>query len=260
MTMAAATFRTTGRRLFLGSTGGITAYAVYQAKYDPPHLVWDLDATLLCSVTPLTSGTATPPLPGFSSKEDQWFDQIDDDFPFEEGVPNTRTYWRPGVRSLLQVLRVFTVQHVFTAAQESYTENILQQMDRSLFATIVHRDLVPQPSGKDLVETILRYNHNNNHTTTASEALLQRCILLDDRTRNFTPQQGQNGVHVVPFDVTAFTDPSRAGSSPLVANYRELARWTAIAALALLVPDVRTILPFFQSPDHQQRFRRDADR
>ena len=215
------------RRVLLGSTGTISAYAAYKAKYDPPHLVWDLDHTLLCSVTPLPK---TDEYPHYDS-----FTQIDDDFPYRGTRPNTRTYWRPGARGALQLFRYFAVQHVYTAAQETYTENILDQMDRTLFTTVLHRDCCKQPNGKDLQDIIDR---NPNIS-------LSRCILFDDRTRNFQPQDGENGVHVKLFEVQ--------DSQPWK-EYVEVARWTGIVFLALLVPDVRTILPFFQSADHKKRF------
>lgn len=223
---------TTARLLFLGTTGSITAYVTYKAMYDPPHLVWDLDNTLLCSVTPLSSSAA------IEEGLYDYFDQIDDDFPFEEDIPNTRTYWRPGARTMLQVFRVFCVQHVFTAAQATYTENILQQMDRSLFHTVIHRDLIPQPKGKDLQHVVNKYQHP------LGQQLMHRCILFDDRISNFRPQKGENGVHVVPFQVEK--------NSGIWTEYREMARWMGIAVLALLAPDVRLVLPYFQSPSQKR--------
>jgi NLI interacting factor-like phosphatase len=225
-TMASAIF--TAQRILLGTSGTITAYATYKAKYDPPHVIWDLDHTLLCSVTPLPSSA----LAGYD-----YFDQIDDDFPFEKGIPNTRSYWRPGARTMLQLFRFFTIQHVFTAAQETYTENILQQMDRSLFHTIIHRDEIPQPKGKDLLHIVEKACPNKLH----------RCILWDDRTKNFRPQNGENGVHVVPFLV-------EKSAGKFWPEYREMARWMGIAFVALLAPDVRSILPYFQSKEHQKTF------
>lgn len=221
----------TGRNLLLGTTGSITAYATYKAKYDPPHLVWDLDNTLLCSVTPRPSSA----LAGYD-----YFDQIDDDFPFQGDLPNTRTYWRPGARTLLQLFRFVAVQHVFTAAQETYTDNILQQMDQSLFHTVIHRDQISQPKGKDLQHILQACQQDYPRVG------LHRCILWDDRTKNFQPQQGENGVHVVPFEVE-----KRNGKW---GDYTEMARWVVIVCLALMVPDVRTVLPYFQSKDHQRRF------
>ena len=49
----------------------------FQAKMRPLHLVWDLDNTLLLSLTPLEKGvTATKMV-----SPARYFDQIDDDFP-----------------------------------------------------------------------------------------------------------------------------------------------------------------------------------
>lgn len=230
---------TTAAKKILWSTAGsltsTTAYVCFQAKYDPPHLIWDLDNTLLCSVTPLD----TAPRKGYEAPG-SFFDQVDDDFPFEgNGAPNTRTYWRPGARGALQFFRLFTVQHVFTAAQATYTENILQQMDRSLFSTIIHRDLVPQRNGKDLQETIKACQGSAN-------IRLGRCVLWDDRTKNFRPQNGENGLHVVPFEVGTGGAAWR--------EYQEIARWVGVAVLALLAPDVRWVLPYFRSEEHKERF------
>lgn len=67
-------------------TGGISAYGVYKANYDPPHLVWDLDETLLHSVCPIEQALTSEVHPSDSNR---FFDQIDDDFPFKKGTPNT---------------------------------------------------------------------------------------------------------------------------------------------------------------------------
>jgi hypothetical protein len=79
-----------------GAVGG--AHALLMAKLRPLHLVWDLDNTLLLSITPLDKGVAaTETLPA-----ERWFDQIDDDFPYTGSEPNTRTTFRPGARAALR--------------------------------------------------------------------------------------------------------------------------------------------------------------
>jgi hypothetical protein len=118
------------------------------------------------------------------------FDQIDDDFPFDSKTmePNTRTYFRPGARMALQVCSLFGVLHVYTAAQESYTNNIMRELDpeRKLFTKVLHRDEYPAivKNGKDLSVAIDR---------------MDRAILFDDKVSNFKPQKYQNGVGVIPF-------------------------------------------------------------
>lgn len=118
------------------------------------------------------------------------FDQIDDDFPFDDKTlePNTRTYFRPGARIALQLCSLFSVMHVYTAAQESYTNNILKQLDpdRKLFTQVLHRDDYPAivKRGKDLSVAIDR---------------MDRAILFDDKISNFKPQQYQNGIGVAPY-------------------------------------------------------------
>lgn len=287
---------TAARRLLLGTTGGVSAFAAYKAKTDPPHIVWDLDNTLLCSVVTLlppvgstTTYTATDATASSSFFSYDYFEQIDDDFPFNDRTPNTRTFWRPGVKILLQVCGTFAVQHVYTTAQGTYTDNILAQLDpkRTIFHTVIHRDIAPASvkDGKDLtliesivhhrqqrkaVEEVLANNENNKDDVATTMAkfqksklekpagLLHRMILFDDRTKNFTPQKGENGVHVFPFQIE--TDPHLPPPSAVPAEdwfreSKEVARMVGISFLALLVPDVRSsLLPYFRSEEHNERF------
>jgi hypothetical protein len=64
--------------------------------------------------------------------------QIDDDFPFEGSEPNTRTTFRPFAKAALAYLGLFCTQHVFTAAQQTYTQNIMERLDphARIFATV----------------------------------------------------------------------------------------------------------------------------
>jgi hypothetical protein len=87
-----------GAMWLLITGGAVGTHALLMAKLRPLHLVWDLDNTLLLSITPLAKGVAaTQRLPAA-----RWFDQIDDDFPHPDGQPNTRTTLRPGARAALR--------------------------------------------------------------------------------------------------------------------------------------------------------------
>ena len=87
-----------GAMWLLITGGAVGTHALLMAKLRPLHLVWDLDNTLLLSITPLAKGVAaTQRLPAA-----RWFDQIDDDFPHPDGQPNTRTTFRPGARAALR--------------------------------------------------------------------------------------------------------------------------------------------------------------
>jgi len=86
----------------------VIGHALYKAKTDPVHMFWDLDHTILCSITPIELDNDTeqtnnkqsiskcPVSPSNllpSSPKLQYFDQIDDDFDIpDDGSPNTRTY------------------------------------------------------------------------------------------------------------------------------------------------------------------------
>jgi hypothetical protein len=88
----------------------------------------------------------------------------------------------------LQACSLFGVLHVYTAAQETYTNNIMNVLDpeRKLFTKVLHRDEYPTivKNGKDLSVAIDR---------------MDRAILFDDKVSNFKPQQYQNGVGVIPY-------------------------------------------------------------
>ena len=198
------------RRAAAASCGSVVAAAAYKRQTDPLHIFWDLDHTLLCSVSPIPAGDA----------RGSYFDQIDDDFPYEGSVPNTRTFWRPGARAALAVCGIFATQHVFTAAQDTYTANIMRELDGSAFATVTTRDGVPScvKQGKDLSLVVDRAD---------------RSLLFDDRAKNFRPQRGRNGVLVKPYDRVATSD---------AAEMLEMARCVGIAFLALLAPDARDVV------------------
>ena len=276
--MTAATIA--GRRLLLGFGGAGFAAATYnKVVKDPPHLVWDLDNTILCSVSPHPSSESAPGdlainLFGLYSYPLESFDQIDDDFPFVENQPNTRTYWRPFARTALHFCSLFATQHVYTTAQGTYTENILNQLDpdRTLFQTVIHRDVAPDSvkNGKDL--KLIAAAARNAETATTEE-MMKRLILFDDRTKNFTPQNGENGVHVVSYEIKdLITEQSRASHSQdddnsnihnppeqlpisfLLQEGKEVGRFVLISILALYTPDVRSILPYFRSSEHNKRF------
>ncbi|KAL3779889.1 hypothetical protein HJC23_001479 [Cyclotella cryptica] len=187
------------RRMALIGTTGITGLATYKAHTDPIHLFWDLDHTILCSISPLPKDPITSTTKQKDSKQSipiptppalEHFDQIDDDFPYDAKTlaPNTRTYFRPGVRTALQLCSYFGILHVYTAAQESYTNNIMKELDpdASLFTKVLHRDEFPAivKEGKDLSIATDR---------------LDRAILFDDKTSNFKPQRYENGIGVIPY-------------------------------------------------------------
>lgn len=74
--------------------------------------------------------------------------------------------------------------HVYTAAQESYTNNILNKLDRKLFTKVLHRDDYPAivKEGKDLSVAIDR---------------MDRAILFDDKVSNFKPQVSSHNLFTV---------------------------------------------------------------
>jgi hypothetical protein len=209
------------RHAFIISGGSVSGYAVWRSKYDPLHVVWDLDATLLCSVSPIPA----------AEPHRRWFDQIDDDFPYEPGVANTRTFWRPGALAATRVIGWFAEQHVFTAAQASYTKNIMDALEpdaRARFATVLHRDAAPEcvRAGKDLTRVV-------------GADGLRRAILVDDRARNFAPQAYENGVLTRAYDALA---------ADATAERVECARLVGVAFLAFLSFDARTVARALQRP------------
>ena len=233
------------RRASIGGITTLTGWAGYKSKTDPVHLFWDLDHTLLNSVTPLPTKTTT------STNNDKirenndssdgrasssllssliptppklhHFDQIDDDFPYNKSTlePNTRTYFRPGAQTALYICSKFAICHVYTAAQESYTTNILNELDptKELFkGFVLHRCDYPKivKEGKDLTVVMIdhsggggdtdntdaatREDHNNNENDEHA-IRLERAILFDDKISNFIPQRYENGVSVIPFSL-----------------------------------------------------------
>eukprot|EP00527_Entomoneis_sp_CCMP2396_P003187 CAMPEP_0198139590 /NCGR_PEP_ID=MMETSP1443-20131203/2878_1 /TAXON_ID=186043 /ORGANISM="Entomoneis sp., Strain CCMP2396" /LENGTH=132 /DNA_ID=CAMNT_0043801763 /DNA_START=105 /DNA_END=500 /DNA_ORIENTATION=- len=120
-------------------------------------------------------------------------------------TPNTRTFWRPGARTVLRILSRFCQLHVYTAAQGTYAKNIMDELDHpnsKLFVTVIHRDLVPhydhdsqaaRTQGKDL--TVLFANNDDDALLTLPAP---RIVLLDDKVTNFIPQPA-NGLHVKPY-------------------------------------------------------------
>lgn len=215
-------------------------YGAWIRKNRPLHIVWDLDATLLCSICPIAKAP-----PGL--RKSTYFDQLDDDFPFAPGQLNTRTVWRPGARFWLRVLDVIAIQHVYTAAQGTYTENILRQIERAPcvarglcppipFASVIHRDSElgrdHSRRGKDISRAI------------GPGRELERALLFDDRVRNFRPQP-RNGVHVKPFTAT---DVEFGGD-------REMLRLVGIALIAFFAPDVREVTAWFRTARHDELLR-----
>ena len=245
------------RRVSIGGITTLTGWTGYNSKGDPVHVFWDLDITILCSVTPLptttdTTATAIDDSDNIREKDSSshdkassssllssliptpptlhHFDQIDDDFPYNKSTlePNTRTYFRPGARTALYLCSKFAVCHVYTAAQETYTTNILNELDptRELFkGFVLHRCDYPKivKEGKDLTVVMMDgsnggvggngdtndtdgdtredYNNNNNNNEDEHAIRLERAILFDDKISNFIPQRYENGVSVKPFSL-----------------------------------------------------------
>ena len=123
-------------------------------------------------------------------------------------------FWRrPGARTALRVLSTFATQHVFTTAQGSYAQNILDQLSKPHFASVMHRGLVPHcvHDGKDLQLVTSR---------------LDRVLLFDDRIGNFVPQGDvcASGVHVH-LMVDALVQPART-----VSTLQHLMRETSVVS------------------------------
>jgi len=221
----------TTRRAILASTGSLFGYATWKVRSDPLHLVWDLDNTLICSISPVPAKDDPRYL---SQRPSDYFDHIDDDFPYEEDTPNTRTYFRPGARIVLSLCGLIAKQHVFTTAQETYARNLLGKLDPdgTVFESVSHRDMYPHAvkEGKDLALVTDR---------------LDRAILFDDRLDNFDPQIGKNGVLVAKYVDVGKND---------VLELLEMCRLVCIAVLAHLCPDARNVVKFFWSDGHKERF------
>mmetsp|Transcript_44721 Transcript_44721/g.93839 ORF Transcript_44721/g.93839 Transcript_44721/m.93839 type:complete len:265 (+) Transcript_44721:25-819(+) len=247
-----------GRRLAFGGTTGLTGFAAYKSQTDPVHLFFDLDNTLLCSISPMPANdfididgrsNSTSKCPVSPSNlaslvpappSLRHFDQIDDDFPYdaETLTPNTRTYFRPGALMALQLCSFFAVVHVYTAAQESYTNNILKEMDPEgkMFETrAIHRDAFPQivREGKDL-----RLGTEN----------MQRAILFDDRQKNFRPQNYENGIVIEPFDSDKVVSCHHCWDAYL-AEVKEMSRMVGIAFWSSVhfSGDVRKVVSWVRS-------------
>eukprot|EP00571_Detonula_confervacea_P003310 CAMPEP_0172324970 /NCGR_PEP_ID=MMETSP1058-20130122/52777_1 /TAXON_ID=83371 /ORGANISM="Detonula confervacea, Strain CCMP 353" /LENGTH=254 /DNA_ID=CAMNT_0013041399 /DNA_START=151 /DNA_END=912 /DNA_ORIENTATION=+ len=228
------------RRIALGGTSGITGFAAYKCQTDPVHIFWDLDHTILCSITPIptnfndqndrsnhntqTSKCPVSPSNLLSSLPSppslRYFNQIDDDFPYDDQTlsPNVRTYFRPGALMALQLCSYFGVLHIYTAAQESYTNNILHELDpdRRIFTKVLHRTEFPQivKEGKDL----------NVGTDD-----MQRAILFDDRLYNFKPQKYENGIIVKPFTSDEVEKCYNGSWSAYLKEVKEMSRLVGIA-------------------------------
>jgi len=245
------------------STIGITSltgWTSYKANTDPLHIFWDLDHTILCSVTPLPSDhTANDEKHNDTNGGGEesslikpptihHFDQIDDDFPYTPlTVANTRTYFRPGAKVALWLCSKLGICHVYTAAQESYTMNILQELDpnKEVFRGVVlHRTGYPRivRDGKDLTVVMgggASNDDDNGGSNTdkkeSNDIRLKRAILFDDKVSNFKPQKYENGVSVLPFSeerlnkcLSSTNKNSSSSSSSSNENYHcVMDNWTA---------------------------------
>lgn len=219
----------------------ITARFLYQKHFNPLHIIWDLDATILASH--LLGSKADD----FDTNEfPDYFDQVDDDFPYENwDTPNTRTWFRPFAKTVLKILSFFTKQHVFTSAQESYTNNILNHLNKcnlNVFDKVLHRDLYKKgylrKHGKNICE-IIGYNdenggdHDHDHDDGKENPLIKRTLLFDDQKRYLKPWPN-NGILVKPY-----------GDVEEGKNDREMLRFFGIILLSHFVNDVTTVTKFF---------------
>ncbi len=274
------------RRVSIGGITTLTGWTGYKSKTDPVHLFWDLDHTILCSVTPLPTTTTTTASTIDDSDNNRQnndssdgrasasillssliptpptlhhFDQIDDDFPYNKSTlePNTRTYFRPGARTALYLCSKFAVCHVYTAAQETYTTNILNELDptKEFFkGFVLHRCDYPKivKEGKDLTVVMVDRSggggdNNNIDDDTREDYMnnnedehairLERAILFDDKISNFIPQRYENGVSVIPFSLkrlnncignnTSDNDKNNNNSSSSATIGATVKNWTA---------------------------------
>ena len=252
------------RRLSTVGITSLTGWTAYKSNTDPIHIFWDLDHTILCSVSPLPSnnkkdhsdnGPVESSLLMLQPPNLHYFDQIDDDFPYNTQTltPNTRTYFRPGAKLALWVCSKLGICHVYTAAQESYTYNILTELDpkREVFkGFVLHRTEYPRivREGKDLTvvmgsncrNTVCASSEKRHHdddddeTTydkneTTNEIRLERAILFDDKVSNFKPQRYQNGVGVIPFTEQRLNKliTNNNGSGSSVNNDSVVNNWAA---------------------------------
>jgi hypothetical protein len=221
------------------------------------RIAQDLDHTIICSISPIPNfdgrinnpEQATSKCPVSPSNlvsllplppTLQHFDQIDDDFPYDDAslVPNTRTYFRPGAKMALKLCSILGIVHVYTAAQRTYTYNILRELDtdRSLFGEVIHRDDFPEivRSGKDLKVV------TNN---------MQRAILFDDRASNFKPQNYENGVTVRAFTPETVRKCYDGSWSTYLEELKEMSRLVGIALWSSvhLSGDVRKVVSYVRS-------------
>ena len=243
------------RRFIITGTSGLTLFTVYKSKTDPVHFFWDLDQTLLCSVSPIPNdninnidtndnedGKSRRMVVSYllpQSPKLQYFDQIDDDFPYNAQTlqPNTRTYIRPGAMIALYATSVLGVVHVFTAAQQTYTNNILHELNiRTMFRMVLHRSDYPEivHIGKDL-------------NIVGGMTNMKRAILFDDRVSNFKPQKYANGIAVVPFTTNNVVDIHNHGYwGVYLKEILEMSRLIGIALWCTvhLSGDVRNVVDY----------------
>jgi hypothetical protein len=166
-----------------------------------------------------------------------YFDHVDDDFPYDgtNMTPNTRTYVRPGAMTALRLCGMLGIVHVYTAAQGSYTDNVLRVIDAEdgLFRSVIHRDDYPQivKEGKDL--TICTMD-------------MKRAVLFDDRSSNFRPQNYENGVSTRPFTPERVRECNDGRWGAYLFELLEMSRLAGIALWSTLHPsgDVRNVVRY----------------
>lgn len=207
----------------------VGSLAAYRKLTDPLDIFLDLDHTILCSITPL------PISDDGGERALQWFDQIDDDFPFETNSPNTRTYLRPLSTATIYFCSVIGRVHVYTAAQKTYTDNILKKIDpsKTLFGQVLHRDDHPGivRKGKDLI--FARGGENG----------LRRSVLFDDKVANFAPQDYRNGIPIRPFTAARVAACGQSNMA-CISEASEMLKICFVALFCSVVPsgDARDVI------------------
>jgi len=138
----------------------------------------------------------------------------------------------------LRLCSYFGVLHIYTAAQGTYTNNILNELDRerSVFQRVIHRDDFPQivKEGKDL---------------SVGTDDMKRAILFDDKLSNFKPQNYENGIGVAPFTADKVMRCNDGSWSAYLQEVKEMSRLVGIAFFSSFhfSGDVRKVVGWVQS-------------
>ena len=137
----------------------------------------------------------------------------------------------------MHILSYFTIQHIFTSAQKTYTDNITNELKQSTgynyFKIIKHRDLYKKghlrKNGKNILEII---GYDNKY-------LLKRTLLFDDQPR-YLKANPLNGILVKSYD--DINDGEKD---------KEMLKYLTLILLCHFMNDVRSILKFLKIPNGQ---------